>query len=173
MERWLPVAGVPGYEVSDQGRVRSLDRHVHQGGSKRSAACSRFVRGRLLRPGPSKSGHLTVVLGRANGSSLVHHLVLNAFVGPCPKGLEGRHLDGDHTNNAFSNLVWDTRGNNTRDKKWHNGCSTYKLKPPQIAEIKTRLQNVYRGLGVELAAEFGVSQSVISAIKHDRLHIDV
>lgn len=173
IETWLPVIGFPGYEVSDQGRVRSLDRMIHYAASRKSIAYAMLRQGRILRPGPQASGHLTVLLGRAGGSRLVHHLVLEAFLGPCPPGMEGRHLDGDPVHNAFSNLVWDTRGNNSRDKKWHDGCVHYKLKPPQIAAIKTRLQDSYHGLLTDLAREFNVSVSAISHIKQGRVHIDV
>jgi len=48
---------------------------------------------------------------------LVHRLVLEAFVGPCPDGMEACHLDSDKTNNRVSNLRWDTHLENMRDLK--------------------------------------------------------
>lgn len=45
----------------------------------------------------------------------VHALVLEAFVGPRPEGMEGCHFpDPDKSNNHVSNLVWDTHQNNER-----------------------------------------------------------
>jgi hypothetical protein len=171
-EVWKPVVGFEGsYEVSDLGRVRSVDRSWWQK-SRHGNLYLHHKKGTLLRPGSMPGGHLSVALGRGN-SHCVHELVLRAFLGPPPPQCEARHLDGNEKNNSFENLVWDTRGNNTRDKKWHRGTASYKLKPDEIASIKSSLQRPYYGMGAELARRFGVSSSAISAIKHDRVHIDV
>jgi HNH endonuclease len=45
----------------------------------------------------------------------IHTLVLNAFIGPCPPGLEGCHWDDDGTNNKLENLRWDTHSANVLD----------------------------------------------------------
>ena len=59
------------------------------------------------------SGHLTVqIKGR---SRWVHHLVLEAFVGPCPPGLQCRHLNDVGTDNRLENLVWGTSSENAVD----------------------------------------------------------
>jgi hypothetical protein len=104
-ERWLPVSGFPAYEVSDLGRVRSVRA------------------GRLLKPARINSlGHLQVKLYR-NGKQhgrLVHRLVLEAFVGPCPPGMEARHVaTNDTSNNRLTNLAWGTYSENEADKKIH------------------------------------------------------
>ena len=55
---------------------------------------------------------------RIHGSrhhSYVHHLVLEAFVGPRPAGMMGLHWDDDHSNNHLENLRWGTRSDNTKD----------------------------------------------------------
>ncbi|MDI1263898.1 MAG: NUMOD4 domain-containing protein [bacterium] len=172
LEIWKSVVGHAGeYEVSNLGRVRSLDREWPQV-SRSGAVYTHHKRGRVLRPGRATAGHLTVALGRGN-SRLVHHLVLEAFVGPCPAGHECRHLNGQEDCNALSNLKWDTRGNNTRDKKWHRGCSRYILTPPQIVEIKRAQQRPYVGQGRALAARYGVHESTISCVKLGKIHIDV
>lgn len=115
-ERWLPVVGYPGYEVSDQGRVRSLDRVLTY--CRDGVEIHRAHRGRLLSPGVMQSGHLLVVLGRGN-VLCVHKLVLEAFVGPAPAGTECCHYDGDPANNRLSNLRWDTRAANMADAVRH------------------------------------------------------
>ena len=46
----------------------------------------------------------------------VHRLVLEAFVGPCPPGLECLHRDHDTANNRLRNLRWGTRTENIEDK---------------------------------------------------------
>jgi len=49
----------------------------------------------------------------------VHRLVLEAFIGPAPKGTICCHNDGDPTNNRLENLRWDTHSSNTRDAIRH------------------------------------------------------
>jgi len=49
-------------------------------------------------------------------SMRVHKLVLTAFVGPCPAGMECRHLDSNPTNNHLSNLQWASHVTNEADK---------------------------------------------------------
>lgn len=167
-ERWLPVPGYEGsYEVSDMGRVRSLDRSWQQV-SRHGTLHTHSMRGRMLRPGPMPGGHLSVALGKGN-SHCVHELVLLAFLGPPPPKTEARHLDGDETNNRFVNLVWDTRGNNNRDKKWHKGCKQYKLKPEEVAQIKAKP----KASATYLADLFDVSPSTIYLIRQGKIHIDV
>ena len=107
-ETWLPVVGWEGlYEVSDLGRVRSLPRKGTRGG--------------LLSPGTKTSGHLVVILC-AHGSKTtrhVHQLVLEAFTGPCPPGLESLHDDGNPARNVLANLRYGTHGENMRDAVRH------------------------------------------------------
>lgn len=107
-ERWLPVVGYEGlYEVSDWGRVKSLPRNTTRGGILKQATDKRGAK----RVNLSKYGVQEV--------RLVHHLVLQAFVGPCPDGLEGCHWDGDPSNNFLPNLRWDTRESNMADMVRH------------------------------------------------------
>lgn len=107
-ETWNTIAGYEGdYEVSDRGRVRSLPGYNRAGG--------------FLKPRPTQDGHLRVDLSRGNRakSMYVHRLVLIAFVGPCPEGMEGCHFDGNPSNNVVSNLRWDTRSANILDAVRH------------------------------------------------------
>jgi len=48
---------------------------------------------------------------------LLHHLVLEAFIGMRPQGCETRHLDSDKSNNALSNLAWGTARENMEDRR--------------------------------------------------------
>lgn len=125
-EKWLPVVGFEGiYEVSDLGRVRSLRRKVWQ---PRGAGFWRTQESRILKPSVAR-GYLRVTL-RDSGvvsSQAVHRLVLTAFVGPCPSGMEACHFDDDPTNNQLSNLRWDTPSANHRDRT-RNGRNPNALK---------------------------------------------
>lgn len=110
-ERWLPVVGYEGfYEVSDQGNVR------------RVMATAGAQVGRVLKATPSKKGYLRVTLHRDGERKdyWVHRLVLLAFVGPCPAGMEACHApDPDPANNRLVNLRWDTSGGNKLDSVAH------------------------------------------------------
>lgn len=108
-EEWRPVLGREGtYEVSSLGRVRVLDR-IDAKGARR--------RGRLLKARAINGTHLIVVLhsGGPRRDALVHHLVLEAFVGPRPDGMEGCHWNDIPTDNRVENLRWDTRSANQLD----------------------------------------------------------
>lgn len=117
-EIWLPVVGYEGlYEVSDLGNVRSLDHYARAG-----RHASRLYRGKQMRLVAGELGRLQVGLSNGAGSQqtfLVHHLVLNAFVGLRPSGTEACHGDGDASNNAVGNLRWDTHFANEADKRGH------------------------------------------------------
>lgn len=116
-ERWLPVVGSDGfYEVSDQGRVRSVPRLI----TKRDGR-TQPVPGRILKLGFDTYGY-PIITVRGNGrksTRTVHQLVLIAFVGPKPEGMECCHNDGNRTNNRLSNLRWDTKKSNALDAVRH------------------------------------------------------
>lgn len=113
MEKWLPVPGYSGaYEASDKGRVRALDRVTDRG---------RRWRGQMMTPTSMPRGYQVVSLWR-NGkqeTALVHRLVLFAFVGPEPEGMEGLHADGNPGNNSLSNLRWGTHSENQLEQVAH------------------------------------------------------
>lgn len=118
-EQWLPVLGWESYyEVSDQGRVRSLDRLACLGRGGRIGV----RRGRLLAPATDKrSGYRVVSLWASpvRRSARVHTLVLEAFVGPRPAGLEALHGNGNPSDNRLANLSWNTSTANAADVRAH------------------------------------------------------
>ena len=97
----------------------------------------------------------------------VHTLVLETFVGPCPAGMECRHLDGVKTNNRLENLVWGTRQENEADKERHGRVLRgsqqpgSKLTEADVLEIRHRSQVTVQRV---LAREYGVSETVISMV---------
>jgi hypothetical protein len=114
-ENWRLLAGYPGYEVSDQGRVRSLPRIITRIRCSRTERC--FYKGRVLRQGRARNGYLTVSL---SGRSVnVHTAVLLAFVGPPPPGHQAAHDSGVRQDNRQGNLKWATPKENTADRYRH------------------------------------------------------
>lgn len=139
-EQWRPVAGQDGYEVSDQGRVRSLTRTI-----LRSNGSPLTLRGKTLRPWPDGKGYSSVYLGRGNAHR-IHRLVLEAFLGPCREGLEARHRDGDRTNPALVNLAYGTRSENSHDKRAHGtDPNVAKTRCPQNHPYNEANTRNYRG----------------------------
>ncbi|MGP9720952.1 NUMOD4 motif-containing HNH endonuclease [Corynebacterium sp. AOP40-4SA-5] len=133
-ETWKPVVGWEGlYEVSDHGNVRSLDRIVYAGSGR-----TRKSKGRTIAQLPMPTGHLWVHLCRdgSKDSDRVHRLVMAACVGPCPEGMEVRHIDGDPTNNRVGNLQYGTRSENMDDRVTHGTHhQTVKTHCPQGHEL--------------------------------------
>ena len=165
-EVWRPVAGwAKFYEVSDEGRVRSLPRHARKG-------IGRYARpGKILCPRDVGDGYLKVTFYH-NGEvddCYIHHLVLEAFVGSRPKGMECRHLNGIKTYNHASNLRWSTHRENEADKTRHGTltrgerCGTSKLTELDVRCIKHWLRNG-RWSQRKIAEAFGVCQQEISRI---------
>jgi hypothetical protein len=118
-ERWLPAVGYEGYyEVSDLGRVRSLDRVVVTRGRG-----TRVSPGRILKLGTYKDGHkhVTFSVEGQTHTFTVHSVVLAAFVGPRPDGLEIRHLNGIPDDNSLTNLVYGTAAENAADRDERHG----------------------------------------------------
>lgn len=149
MENWRQIPDAPGYEVSDLGRVRSIDRVV----ATTNGQMRRYL-GKILRPGTmNKWGHQSVALGKDN-SRCVHDLVLRAFKGPPEAGQEGLHGDGIGSNNRLSNLRWGTRSENNRDI---TRLGRRRLTLEQAAEARTR--HAAGETGAALAREFGTCKS--------------
>ena len=115
-EEWRPIAGFEGvYDVSSEGRVRSLPRVVEYGGTRKGI--SRNAPGRIL-TARRQTHYPNVSLYTGNKNRvvrLIHRLVLEAFVGPRPDGMHACHNDGNRLNNSVSNLRWDTITENNRD----------------------------------------------------------
>lgn len=156
---WRDVLGYEGlYRVSDVGAVESRN------------AWTRW-QWRALKPGRStKCGHLSVGLWRdgVKRNRKVHRLVLEAFVGPCPDGMECRHLDGNPTNNKLDNLVWGTSKENEADKLLHGTDNRgerqggSKLTEAEVIEIR-RLR-ASGTTGQAIADKYGINQHHVSHI---------
>lgn len=116
-EIWHAIPDYEGfYEASSLGRIRSLDRVVHDHAGK-----PRRRNGQILRQFTQNARYLVVSLRRDGRKHdfLVHRVVLAAFAGPCPPGMECCHNDGNRMNNRVENLRWDTRKANHFDKRAH------------------------------------------------------
>jgi hypothetical protein len=115
-ETWKPIPGHDGYEASDLGRVRSVDREVVQL-SRNGHQYRRMIKGRVLKLCRHRDGHMQTQLGRGFGNRFVHKLVLLAFKGEPQAGHESCHNDSDPANNVLGNLRYGTRSSNLADRR--------------------------------------------------------
>lgn len=133
-EQWKDIKGYEGYyQVSDHGRVKSLDRVVdHPQGPLRR-------KGKEVKFKGHKDDYDVVTLHKDSKrkNRMVHNLVLEEFVGPRPDGMETRHLDGNPKNNHVSNLAWGTPKENSHDidrhGRRHNSNKTHCSKGHELS----------------------------------------
>ncbi len=185
-ENWGPKVGYEGlYEISDQGRVRSLDRTVIRPHPTTKKPFPYVIPGRVMKPMVrGKKNYLYVGLRNKNGHTamlFVHRLVLETFVGPCPDGMVCCHNNGDPTDNRLENLRWDTHVSNQKDRIAHGTARRGENhSQAKITEHQARLlrslaskPRYRRGLVHTLAAAWGVSKKTIYSVMygHSWTHI--
>jgi hypothetical protein len=164
-----------GYRFGDDGsiwscwtRVKSPDRGV----GFTYVMTDRWTR---LRGRPDINGYVMVNpkdadLGRCKPVRL-HHLILEAFVGPRPDGMEARHFpDRDRTNNSVENLHWGTPKQNAADRKVHGTDAIgskhgmHKLTDEQVAEIRERF--AVGAASSQLGSIYGVCKETIAKLAY-------
>ena len=160
MEELKSIPGFPGYKVSSAGRVWSEPKH----GSSTT--------GMWLKPMKTdRFGHLVVLL-RLKGKKYpqyIHKLVLSAFVGSRPGGMEACHNNGDPGNNHVENLRWDTPKANQADRLRHGTSNRgtrqgmSKLKEDDVRLIRVGLKHGYTQEAI--AEAFGVGAGTVGDIK--------
>lgn len=158
--RYALIPDFPGYRVGTDGSVW---------GSRKTGRWQR------LRPSPGTSKRLTVSFSNGSGVRhyrLVHRLVLAAFVGPCPDGMEACHFpDIDPNNNNLANLRWGTKSENCADRLFHGNDTRgeknkrAKLKRDDVLFIRKNASMFTRQ---ELANRFGVSKRTVQFIIYRR-----
>lgn len=166
-EIWRDIPGYEGsYQVSSKGRVRSLPRVVSVYDRIRRISYARPCQGRILRQAVcDRAGHVSVHLGKYCRGIPVHQLVMLAFHGFPPPGMEAMHLNGNPVDNRPENLQYGTHSQNMIDM-YRNGKGPLKLTPEEVRQIRFGL---YCGWSYhELAAMYGVSDTCIRQIEKRR-----
>ncbi len=170
MTEWRPISGAKNYEVSNDGRVRSLDRTIQTSNGQ----CRRYS-GKLLRWTTNQYGHHKVPVRMDCGKVkllYIHSLVALGFIGKRPVGKEVAHSDGNPNNNRLENLRYATPKENQQDKIKHGTCRRHAQHPgarltnASVSHIKDLLR-----LGVrqrDIASHFGIARSTVSAISTGR-----
>ena len=159
-----PIPGWPGYQATDDGRIWSDHKHG-------------FLIGEIN--GKYRRHYVNITRDGRSRMRQVHCLILETFIGPCPPGMECRHLDGNALNNNLSNLKWGTKKENAQDTLRHGHhfhCEfrgvdhpMVKLTEAQVLEIRRRCHTVPKRRGIvkemeHLAAEYGVSYDCVRKV---------
>ena len=165
-EIWKAVPGYEDYyEVSTQGRVRSLDRVI-----SRSDGTIAKLKGKL-RSQRLCQGYPNVTLHKEHKrwTAKVHRLVAITFLGEFPD-LQVNHIDGCRTNNNINNLEWVTPAENMKNaidrgvmdgsrQRGEKNCRA-KFTEEQVKYIRSLDMTLQ-----EIADIFGVAYSTIYNIK--------
>lgn len=125
-EIWKPIKDYEGlYEVSNLGRVRSVDHYVIQPNPHNGDLQKVMRRGRILKPSFSNAGYLQLSLSsgsRQYQTFQIHRLVATHFIENLDNLAEVNHKNEEKTDNRVENLEWCSRlynvyyGNNTKTR---------------------------------------------------------
>ena len=158
------IPGHPDYRVGNDGSFWSRRNGSNLWGRTEGW---RRVEGSL-----TKKGYVLIRMGKK--LYLIHRLVLEAFVGCRPPGMECRHLNGVKTDNRLSNICWGTPLENAADRirlgEFQNRANMAKgenhgravLTGGDVTEIR-RLRQLGHSQ-YALGRRFGVSRRAIQAI---------
>ena len=154
------IAGYPGYQVGTDGSIRKqVTEHFWKHLSNIT----------------NSDGYAVINLtnqAHRKTQRMIHVLVLETFVGPRPKWMQGCHNNGVRFDCRLDNLRWDTPVNNEADKIKHGTIMRgsrnpqYKLTTDQVYEIRGMLAEGVPAKAI--ARQFGVSGTAINAIRHRR-----
>ena len=166
-EIWKDIEGYEGiYQVSNLGRVRSLDRLVPAACalSKGNQVVNYLRKGVILKPHiAGKSGYQYVALSIGDKPKYcrVHRLVACAFI-PNPDNLpEVNHIDEDKSNNRVDNLEWVTHiQNEHHGTKIERGARTRDRRPVEALNEKGEVVARYDRIA-DAAKALGISISTI------------
>jgi len=152
------------YEISNLGRLRSLDRRVEYKDGRVGV-----WKGKILKPGCSGNGYLVASLG-GGARQLVHRLVAVAFLPRKGSANIVNHIDGDKLNNRVDNLEWGTYQSNNHHARLtglnnQNGenCNLTTI-PDRVVRAMRRVHEMYSPSMRELAMIFEVGEAQVGSI---------
>lgn len=168
MEIWKKILGYENYEVSNFGRIKSLEKidFMHRNNSYRTR------KEKIMRNGIS-NGYKSVSLykNKKPKTFTIHRLVLSSFIENKNNKREVNHIDGNKHNNNLENLEWCSSSENSIHaiknglqiaKKGEQQYNS-KLKDFEIIEIRNSDLTLN-----ELSKIYNISTSVICSVKNKK-----
>ncbi len=159
------ISWLPGYRLGIDGSIQSC---IGKGRTLENPSPWKDLR-QSNRNMPKKYPSVRVRVNGIVKTLKVYWLTATAFHGPCPKGMQCRHLDGNSQNGAASNLKWGTRQENKDDEIRHEtrarGDRTggSKLNDEKVREIR----KIYASGGIsqnQLAKQYGITQATLGQV---------
>lgn len=171
MEEWKDIDGYEGmYQVSNFGRVRSLDRVI-----KRATGFSSIHKGKILAMSDRGNKYLVVSLSKNDDrvSVSVHRLVAEQFLDTVDGLDQVNHIDGNKQNNHYLNLEWCNASLNAIHAFENNLRKVYKgelhggskLNEEKVREIRKMAEKYTRQ---QIADHFNVSQTCVTLVVNRR-----
>lgn len=159
-EVWKDIKGYEGlYQVSNLGRVHSLDRFV-----PRKTGTVQKVHGKILKLTEDKDGYHQVSLWKRNKvkKAKVHRLVGEAFI-PNPNNLpEINHINEVKNDNRVGNLEWCTRKENINHGTRSEQVAKTKRKPVIGINLNTGKKTIFKSM--RETSKFGFHPSAIRKV---------
>lgn len=160
------VAGYIGYRVGDNGSVWSRRRRRHGGlGDKwkplRACMTGRYMSVRLYKDGRGVTAK-------------VHLLVMAAFRGPKPAGMQACHNNGDRRDNRLENLRYDTPASNQADRKSHGTYLVGERHPRSRFTNQERRSmyeariggEIYKNIAQRFSTSISTVQQIVNSVKN-------
>lgn len=139
-EIWKDIRGYVGlYQVSNLGRVRSLDRYIEVNSRK---PYTRHKRGQILKPTPDKDGYL--IVGLCKKKCRVSRITATEFINNPNNYEQVNHKNGDKEDNSVENLEWCSNKYN-QEHAYAIGLKKT-LKFARIDKQSSKVINIYDSL---------------------------
>ena len=152
------------YEVSECGDVRSVDRYVEQ------KSRTYWVKGKALEHNIDRKGYHRVGLNKDSKRKYegVHRLVAKLFIENPENKPEVNHIDGDKSNNHYTNLEWVTRSENMKHG-YEMGLITHlsdnsKAQMKEVIKTDSSGREMFYPSLAEASRKDGISISYLSQI---------
>lgn len=168
METWKNLLMTDNYQVSNIGRVRSIERVTRHGHRRKEKILSLVDTNYLC---------VDICINNKRTKKLVHRLVAESFL-PNPENKKCvNHKDGNKLNNLLENLEWCTYKENSihasslglvRDQYGEKNNMS-KLTESQVIDIKTKLQQGIPACKIHKYFYSHLHQQVIYGIKQGRI----
>ena len=164
-EIWKDIFGYEGlYQVSDQGRVKSLERKVRHG-----RGIDLTIKERILKPGTDRGGYLRVGLcdGGKQKTFKVHRLVCEAFHENPDNKPQVNHLNEIKTDNRACNLEWSTAKENCNHGTHNERIAKTRSKPVGQFTLDGKLLKTWTS-AMEAGKQIGFNYSHVSEVANGK-----